>query len=676
MAPGVLAGRVFPLLFAFSALLFALNAYVCRELFVIEFLNNLSSNDGAFISLARFYRDHGTGNGWFLWFNGGMPIENAYQPLLPALAAIVGKLSGWPIGRAFHFVLAFFYCCGPVTLFWFAWEWSRSMAGGLIAGLAYSLASPAELLIPILRIPFRGQWGALRLYNLIRYAEDPHIVALTLLPLALLFLRRAMVRRNGTNVIAAIVFSASVVLTNAFGAVDLAIGGVCTALAVNRGLGVLVAIGAAAYLWVSPWLPPSLIDRMRQDQWGARGYFHSGTQAWLAVLLVVIAVALLWLAAQRLQSTLERFSLLFAFWMCLIPLGFFLLNLTLVPQGSRYQLEMEMALCLCFACMGARICARIPGRSAAFAVILMGGVWQTILYRQYARTLIQPVDITGTIEYKVDQWLDVNLRGERAMIAGDPEYLYNVFSDNPQMIGGHEPTAPNWEQLVGVYMIYTGDGAGENDAGYSLLWLKAFGNQAIYVPGEKSRENYHGVAHPHKFDGVLPVLWHEEDDTIFAVPQRSRSLAHVIPKSAIVARAPRNGVDVDPLRPYVRALDDASLPLAELRWETTARATIHAGIHARMRRDQALSVQVNFAPGWRASLQGRQIPVRRDGIGLLVVEPDCTGVCDIQLEFRPNAMAWICRACSLLATLAMIGYAVAPRGRYVTRGDVVSHEAS
>ena len=64
----------------------------------------------------------------------------------------------------------------------------------------------------------------------------------------------------------------------------------------------------------------------------------------------------------------------------------------------------------------------------------------------------------------------------------------------------------------------------------SIFWLKAFGNQAITVPGEKSREIYHPIAHPHKFDGVLPVLWHDEDDTIFAVPQRSPSLAHVVPR--------------------------------------------------------------------------------------------------------------------------------------------------
>jgi hypothetical protein len=636
-----------------SLFIFALNVYICRELFGIEFLNNLSSNDGAFISLARFYQMHGTGHGWFPWFNAGMPIENAYQPLLPAIAAVTGSLSGWPIARAFHFVLALFYCCGPATLFWFAWEWSRSLTVAFIAGLMYSLTSPAEFLIPILRIPFHGQWGALRLHNLIYYAEDPHNVALTLLPLALLFLHRAIARRDFPNIAAAIVFCASVVMANAFGGVDLAIGGLCMALALNRGLGVLITVGVAAYLWVSPWLPPSLIDRMRNDQWGARGYFNSGTRAWLSAFAVIAVFALLWFVGKRLKSTLDRFSILFAFWMCIIPLGFFLFNLTLVPQGSRYQLEMEMALCLCVAC----VCSHIPWPAALIGAVLLGGIWQTILYRQHARELIRPVDIAQTIEYKVDQWMDRNFQGQRTLISGDPEYLYNVFSSNPQMIGGHEPTAPNWEQLVAVYTIYTGTGAGEHDAEYSLLWLKAFGNQAVYVPGEKSRENYHGVAHPHKFDGLLPVLWHEEDDTIFGVPQRTRSMAHVIPPEAVVARAPVNGLDVDPIRPYVAALDNTSLPIAKMQWDGTSRAVIRGS----MKRGQLLSVQVNYAPGWRATVDGRKIPVREDGIGLLVLEPGCEGPCEVHLEFGATREAWICRLLSGLMTLAPIALAVRDR---------------
>ena len=643
-----LRARWRPILLAL--LLFALNALICHRLFSAEFLNNLDSNDGTFISIAHFYAEHGTGHGWFPWFNAGMPIENAYQPLLPASAALTSKLTGWPIARAFHFVLAFFYCLGPAALFWFAWDWSESLLVAAIAGLAFSLTSPAELFIPILRLPFEGQWGPLRLNNLIHYAEDPHNVALSLLPLALIFIRRALTKRTALNFVAAIVFSGTVVLANAFGAVDLAIGSACIALALRRGLLTLFAIGVAGYLWISPWIPPSLIDHIRHDQFGARGDFHPGWSSVLGALAVIAIFALLCYLSRGWKCALDRFTILFTFWMCLIPVAFFFAGLTLVPQGSRYQLELELAVCLAFACL----CAHVRWRTAVLAVVIAGSLWQASLFRRYANGLIQPIDITQTIEYKVDHWAAGHLNGTRTLIAGDPEYLFNIFSDHAQMSGGHEPTAPNFSQLVAVFTIQTGMNAGDHDAEYSLLWLKAFGVDSIYVPGEKSREHYHAVAHPHKFDGLLPVLWHEEDDTIYAIPSRTGSLAHVIPSPAVVSRQPIHGLDVDPLRPYVAALEDPALPAARMTWDSTANARIEATVQA----GHAISIQENYAPGWTATANGRSIPVRRDGIGLMVLEPACNGPCDIRMNFGLTPEALICRILSASITLVLLAFLI------------------
>jgi hypothetical protein len=599
-----------------------------------------------FISLARFYRDHGTGGGWIPWFNAGMPIENAYQPLLPALGGFVSWLSSWPIARAFHFMLALAYCCGPSGLALFAWGMSRSLFVAFTAGLAFSLTSPAAWLIPALRIPFEGHWGAVRLYNLIHYAEDPHNVALALLPFALFFVFRAMTAGGALNLVGAVLFSASTVATNAFGAVDLAIGGACLALVCGRRAWVtLAAVGVMAYCLISPWLPPSLIEKMRHDQWGARGDIKSGLTAALGAIIALGCFAALWYFGRRLKSPFERFAILFAFWMFLIPLAGFFGSISIVPQPSRYQLEFEVAACLLLAC----VCARIPGRVVVAAALCLVGIRQAVIFRQFARPLVTPIDITQTIEYKVDRWIDQNLPGRRALIAGDPQYLFNVFSNNPQMAAAHEPTAPNFTQLVAVFTIYTGMNAGDHDAEYSALWLKAFGNSAVYVSGEKSREYYHAIAHPHKFDGILPVLWRDEDDTIFGVPARSGSLAHVVPASAIAPRQPIHGLDVDPIRPYVAALDDPSLPLAEMTWQGMSRISIRAP----MKRGQAISVQINYAPGWRARVPGRAIPVRKDGIGLIYLQPECEGACEIEMEYGPTREAWVCRGLSLLSVLAL-----------------------
>lgn len=655
-APTTARSRRALLPIALSCLIFALNAWICRELFAADFVGNLLSNDGVFAALGRFFREHPTDYRWFPWFNTGMPMEYAYQPLLPALAAVTGALAGWPPSRALHAVLAFAYCCSPVTLFWLAWEWSESIALGLSAALAFTLTSPAELLIPVLRMGPNANWGPLRLNNLVWYGEAPHTVALAMLPLALLFLHRAIVRGGAWNMVLAGAMSGIVALTNAFGAFGLALGAFSMVLALGRGVRTVLIVGLCSWCWVSPWLPPSLIAWIRRSAWSAEGFFHADPRAYAAISASIATFALIWFLTRRWKSSFERFVCLFSVWMCAIPLGYFWLNLTIVPQSDRYQPELEMAVCLLFACAFAWVWWRFPaaGRVVLFLLAAAPAIRQARLYRQFASVLVHPIDIAETIEYKVATWVDHNLPGQRLLLAGDTEYVFNLFSDNPQLSAGHEPTAPNWMQRVAVFQIQTGTNAGDLDAEYSIFWLKAYGNQAIYVPGPASREHYHPVVHPRKFDGILPVLWHDEDDTIYRVPQRSQSLAHVIPRAAEVARQPVHGLDIDPARAYVAALDDADLPLADLQWLSPS----HGMIRASMNREQVLSVQETYMPGWRARVAGRDAPVRADKLGLIVVDPGCDGPCEVDLWFGVTPEGWICRGlCALVTLLALASLA-------------------
>ena len=80
----------------------------------------------------------------------------------------------------------------------------------------------------------------------------------------------------------------------------------------------------------------------------------------------------------------------------------------------------------------------------------------------------------------------------------------------------------------------------------------------------------------------------------------------------LVCRAPVDGLDAEPLRPYIAALEDPSLPRARFQWRNPHEAAIAA--------DQFLSVQARYAPG------GSDRP------GLLLVEPRSTGLCQITLN--------------------------------------------
>ncbi len=137
---------------------------------------------------------------------------------------------------------------------------------------------------------------------------------------------------------------------------------------------------------------------------------------------------------------------------------------------------------------------------------------------------------------------------------------------------------------------------------------------------------------------------------IYRIPQRSASLAHVVPAKAIVERPPINGLDVDALAVYAAALDDESLPLAPLYWTSRHSARIEATAYP----GQLISVQETYTPGWHATVDGKDRPVTGDGIGLITIDAGCNGGCDIALNYDGGYELVLARMASVEVTLGML----------------------
>ena len=323
-----------------------------------------------------------------------MSTEYAYQPLLPAMAAVTGALTNWPPSRSLHFVLAFAYCCGPVTLFWLAWDWSESLALSLFAAFVFLAHFARRNADTRTAHGFGRALGRAASQQYRFLGEAPHNVALAMLPLAYLFLHRAIVRGGAWNMVLAGALSGAVALTNAFGAFGVALGAIAMVLALERGVRTTLIIGVCSYLWISPWLPPSLILWIRRTAWSAEGFFQADLRAKLAIPAAILTFGLIWFLTRRLKSSFERFVCLFSIWMCAIPLGYFWFHhLTIVPQSSRYQLELEMALCLLFGCMFNWVWRHAPvaGRIALAVIFAAIGLRQAANFREFASVLVHPI---------------------------------------------------------------------------------------------------------------------------------------------------------------------------------------------------------------------------------------------------------------------------------------------
>jgi hypothetical protein len=604
----------------------------------------MSSNEGLFMAISRFLVVQWPTSGWYSWWMNGVPFENTYSPLLQIVDAVSAKVAHSSTALAFHRTLAFFYCLGPVCLFWFAWRMSSALYPSFLCGLVYSLTSPS-VLFPAVRSDVGGWFHARRLHTLVHYGEGAHNVALSLLPVALLCAWLAMEERRFRWCVATGAVAGILVLTNAFAAVDLVIGILCLIVVRPRGsrlrsLSMLALTGIIAYAWISPLLTPTLIQTIRRNSMIGVGY--QITPGLIVTGLLVLAGAfVIWQLTIRLDAIL-RFSLVFAYVFFLIPALSHFARIAVVPQPERYHLEMELGLSLAAVFAARCLPPRVRVGLAAVMALALGA--QVNEYVRFARGLIQCIDITQTIEYKTARWLDQNLPDQKAMVSGDTGTWFNVFSGNTQLSGGADPFSPNWMLEIAVYTIYVTE-----DPNTSITWLKAFGCQAITVPGVNSRESSHPYHQPHKFDGVLPVLWHEEDDTIYAVPQRSKSLAHVVPDSAVIGRAPIHGLDTADVERFVAALEDPTLPLADFRW----RDTEHAWISTSAQAGQSVAVQITYDPRWVAQANGKPARITRDGIGLVTIHPQCAGPCEVELSWDGGLERRVCRIVSLLVMLAV-----------------------
>lgn len=621
--------------------LFALNAFLCWPLFGIEYLDDFQSNEGSWITFARFLSQNWPHVGWFPWFNAGMPFEDTYLPGVSGAVAILSAIARCSPAHAFHFVAALFYSMAPVCLFLFAAGVSGRIWPSAGAALLWSLLSPSVIFPPLLR-DLGGPWGLRRLQNIVFYGETPHNVAICLLPVSLLLTWRYWERRTARAFALAVLAAAAVMITNAFGIVVVCLSSVALCAARKRdGWRTFLSAGGiliAAYLVICRFLPPTLIRLLETNSQLVGGDYRFHARTFLLACGCVALLIALWAATRRLSTTLQFAVLFTACFGGITWLSF--LGVNLLPQPERYHLEMEAGICLLAAFLLEPMVLRIPSRIVLVCAIVCAAplAWIAARDYQFARKLIHPVDIDHSVPFREAHWISAHLPGQRVLVSGEGEW-FNLFSDNPQLSGGHEPTAPNWIQRVAVYTIYSGQNAGVEDGPISILWLKAFGCGGIVVPGRESKDDYHPIANPDKFDGLLPLVWRESGDSIYQVPLRSTSLAHVVARSAVVRARPVNGLDVGEVRRYVDSLESAAMPAAHMVWENPD----HARIAAQMTSSEVLSVQVTYDPGWEARVAGRKVNIRGDALGFILIDPSCAD-CSIDLQFtggleRKSALA-------------------------------------
>ena len=625
--------------------LFAINALLTLRLFFISYTREMGSIEAAFIGLARYIGEHFGDLNWFpLWY-GGIPFPDAYPPLLHFTVAAVAAAGRISPALAYHAVTATVYALGPVALFWAAWRLGAPRTIAWLSALGYSLLSPSCWLIRAVRYDAGGWFAPRRLDTLVVYGEGPHLTALLFLPLAVGMVHVALDKRRPVYYVGASLAVASVVLSNWIGAfaLSLALSAYLLAGFAKRPAPHwwrAAAIGAYAYALALPWMTPSTIATIRANAPLVGGRFAASLLLDAAFAAGLLAAA--WgLARLRLRPG-ARFGLLFLYGTGFIALAAFYFHKSVLPQPERYHLEMDLAFWLAVAGVAAQM-PRVPHPRAVFAGLLIICLPLWLHQRRMAREMEKPIAIQSTVEYEISRWLGSHPQG-RVFAPGSIGFWMDAFSDTPTLTGGFDNGERNTFLQDVIFQVYAGDRQQT-----ALDWLRAFGCDAVVGDAKDSREVYHPYAHPEKFAG-LPELWRDGADVIYSVPRRNRGLAHVVHAADLPAVRPP-GYDTRPLKRYLAALDDPSLPPAAFAW----RGPSAAAITADLRPEELLSVQVTYDQGWHAGVNGSPRRLWEDKLGQLVVEPGCTGPCTVRLAWdgglETRAARWVNRAAMALGLL-------------------------
>jgi hypothetical protein len=642
-----------------------LNAYICRQVFFIEFTGKMNSMHGFWMAMARHAGAHWFKPTWWPYWYNGAPFEYVYAPLVPALVAAIGRLSGFTVAHAFQVVSGGTYCLGPVALFLMARQLTRRAGWSFVAAVVYSLSSASALLLPDASYSLAQIGDPRRLFISFVWDEIPHQLGLAMVCLAVLFLARALQDRRFSSYVCAGLFISLALLASAFGATGLLLLGGCllatceTATWKHNFVRVFLC-GVFGYLAMCPFLPPSLIQVIRSNA----GLF--GDMAWTAASTwtfagVICGGSVLWFISRNWRPWYLRFFFLLAYLTFVIPALYIKQGLYFLPQSGRYKVELELALVLMVVFGLAVLIDRLPRAArVALAILLLWPAYRQVLaHRIFSKNAIQQADVSKTIEYQVARWTESNLPGWRVMAPGSIAQWLNTFSKVPQFTGGSYPTAPNRVQLRAI-----SDLNGFTGAALPALWYKAYGVDAVVVAGRDSPEFWQPHPNGHQFDGVFPVIWDERDTRIYAVPRPARTLVHVIPQTAVVSQAPARLSDTAQIERYVAAVDGAAEPLASLAWLQDGVARVQAALGV----GQVLSVQVTYHPGWRAMAGGRAVPISQDGLGLIVLTPEHPGDYDISLVYDGGREAKVCRGISAMVLLGVSAIAVWRRRRLAVAG--------
>lgn len=653
--------------------IFILNVFLIVPLFKGGYTQFMGSIEAARISDAKWIYENFKDIEWnYLWYMG-FPFHLTYFPVFPYLIAFSHTLfKSVSFPSIYRILTAFFYCLGPVNLYFFMRYLTKKISPALFTALIYTLPSYLIIFIPGVKeeiIPNLVSWNLL---VMLKYGEGSHIASLSLVPLAALIFMKSLKEPSFKKYVLTAFLSALILLTNilTFFALIIMFLVILFSEATAGGLGKKFSITVKIFLLTfglsAFWYNFSFL----------KVYFLFGNNNNLIQNLLslfpfaIIVVPVLAMIISTFFSKRPKLQPFFIglFW-CM---SFFVMvgswvyfEKIFVPQPFRFVVEFNLSLAVMIGLIYWILSNKIELFSKILSLIFGIAVTGLLIYlnlhfvRNNWKIVTGNKKITQTSEYQVSKWLSENTNGERVYATGSTGFWLNVFSNVPQIRGGSDgaPYSQWWAHAT--HQINTSENAPKGKEGeITLNWLKTLNASYAVVNFPESREIYHDYKNPSKFNKIegLKKVYDQDGDVIYKILLTNPSLVQIVSKQKFKnLRIPYNAVDSENLQNYVDYIEDSNLDQEKI--NLVSKKNTEYEISANLKENEAIGLQVSYNPGWRAYIDGKQVKIQKDPIGLMFIDPQKTGDVKVILQFRKS---WDQYLGYLITTVTLLGLIYVP----------------
>ncbi len=498
--------------------LLLVNVALVWPLFLGEYDKNMASIGIAHILNAR-YLSRFWNRGWNPFWYGGFPNHLIYPLLAPITLALIQKISlVLSMAQVYRIVVASAYVLTPITLFFLVRYFAKRDLIGFFAALIYFLAPSANyFLIP----GFRGIGESLdfapwQLPIIVDFGEGPHIIALAIVPLAIIAYWRLLRNPSFYKFLIAGFLISLVVSINLFSAYALGyflLGVFFSEVVLGKSkqkLSISILLIPLIYGLMAYCYDISMIKSL-----AASGYIHPENVfrlpsiTTLFLILIFGAGPLLFVLYEafrnkpKLQNSLVLGVWLFIFWA--IPYAFYK-GYWFGSQPNRYMPELNMTAAMIIATALVWFYDWVRRKSGklgrASGIMLLGIYFVSAAlvskgFIQNGWEIVSPnPNIQATSEYKIAKWMENHIdyqKGERTYLTGSPAFFFNEFADVPQIRGDEDNAQadPWWADVV--YQVNTGP-----DGQLAVGWLQAY-NVRYAVVDFRAATPYKDFKNPGKF---------------------------------------------------------------------------------------------------------------------------------------------------------------------------------